>query len=123
MNVVPIQQSLDLGIPAFGDFWLLWPKRVARKDAERAWARLTDAQKMQAIIALVDWRSCWLARNEMDYVPHAATWLNGERWEDELPAGFASKDDGWRERMERDSKQAVPMPDHVKQLLEKLRKK
>ena len=71
---------------AFDDFWTLYPKRVARLDAVKAWAKLSDAERMDALVALVKWRRVWLARDEMQFVPHAATWLRGARWEDELPS-------------------------------------
>ena len=71
---------------SFDDFWLLYPKRVARRDAEKAWTRLTDGERVASLVALVKWRRVWLARDEMQFVPHAATWLRGARWEDELPS-------------------------------------
>ena len=70
----------------FDDFWTLYPKRIARLDAVKAWAKLSDAERMDALVALVKWRRVWLARDEMQFVPHAATWLRGARWEDELPS-------------------------------------
>jgi hypothetical protein len=30
-----------------------------------------------------------MARGDLHYVPHASTWINGERWDDELPPGYA----------------------------------
>ncbi len=72
--------------PTFDDFWLLYPRHIARKDASRAWTRLRPEDQVAALVALVLWRKIWLKRGELDYVPHAATWLNAERWTDEPPA-------------------------------------
>lgn len=72
-------------IPDFEDFWAVWPKREAKKDARRAWDKLRAQQRIAALQALPGhierWRREGRARN---HIPHPATWLNGERWEDEL---------------------------------------
>jgi DNA replication protein DnaC len=68
----------------FDNFWALYPRRVARKDSEKAWMRLDEKQRADAIEALVAWRKIW-AQKEIQYIPHASTWLNGERFYDELP--------------------------------------
>lgn len=69
----------------FEDFWLLYPRRVAKRDAMKAWMRLTEADRMAAIVGVAKWRKVW-ATKDQQYVPHASTFLNGARWEDELPA-------------------------------------
>lgn len=71
--------------PDFGTFWELYPRKVARKAAERAFARVVKADYQELFAGLLLWRREWLRRGEMEFVPHAATWLNGERWTDELP--------------------------------------
>ena len=83
LAVVPSETNVF--IPSFADFWTLYPRRVARKEAERAWQRLSAAERIDATIAISKWRAVWVARGEMHYVPHASTWLNGARWDDELP--------------------------------------
>ena len=124
MNVVPMQTQADANpAPCFDDFWLLYTRRQARKDAVKAWARLGPADQMEALVALVDWRRVWLARGDDRYTPLPATWLNGERWTDELPAEFV-------QRVSHASHVAaeVPaaglrteMPAHVRTMLAKLR--
>lgn len=108
----------------FDDFWLLYPKRVARKDALAAWARMTGAERMDALTALVDWRRVWIARGDLQYAPHAATWLNGERWTDELPDEFVRT--GGRPSAQVEYKpgekgEKTAMPDKVREALAKLR--
>jgi len=87
LAVVPSAENVF--IPSFADFWSLYPRRVARKDAERAWQRLSADERIDATIAISKWRAVWVARGEMQYVPHASSWLRGERWEDELPTDCA----------------------------------
>lgn len=90
-TVVPIQQPADSEpLPTgFDAFWTLYPRHVAKKDARRAWDRIPAAEHDAILTALVGWRRVWLRRAEIEYIPHPATWLNGERWTDELPQPIA----------------------------------
>ena len=87
LAVVPTESSAF--IPSFMDAWSLYPRKVARKAAEKAWQKLNSEQRVEAVIALSKWRSVWISRGELDFVPHFSTWLNGERWTDELPTDCA----------------------------------
>lgn len=77
-------------VPTFEEFWAAWPKREAKKDALKAWGKMKPAQRIVALAALPAhverWRSEGRARS---HIPHPATWLNGERWDDELGEVFA----------------------------------
>lgn len=69
----------------FEEFYKAYPKKVARKDAEKAWSRLTPAEQEQAMEALPNHVRYWSANGTpKEYMPHAATWLNGARYEDEI---------------------------------------
>ena len=77
----------------FDQFWGLYPKKKGRKDAVKAWGKLKpDAGLRQTMLTALashcisrDW-----TKDDGQYVPNAATWLNGEKWHDELkPAGAA----------------------------------
>ena len=95
MTALRIVDTNDLPEPptenlaTFETFWALYPKRVAKKDAVRAWDRVDKTDHGELFTALMGWRRVWLARGEMQYVPNPASWLNGERWTDELPPGAA----------------------------------
>lgn len=73
--------------PGFDEFWAAYPRHVAKQDAVKAFAKLRadDAllrrilDSLAAAKASPDWR-----KDDGRFVPHAATWLNGKRWEDEL---------------------------------------
>ena len=73
----------------FDEFWKMYPRKVARKDAMKAWNKLTPDQKRAAIENLPRHVAQW---DDPNYTPHAATWLNGERWTDELPEKKSSAD-------------------------------
>lgn len=70
----------------FNRFWDSYPKKKAKKKAWRAWQKLKFAQiRPYEIIEAVElakqtpeWK-----KDKGQFVPHPATFLNGERWEDE----------------------------------------
>ncbi|MNU43046.1 hypothetical protein D3C71_318220 [compost metagenome] len=71
--------------PDFAAFWSVWPRKVSKKDAERAWSKLKSRQRQAAIDAVPKHVQFWNAtRAAAHFIPHAATWLNGARWEDEI---------------------------------------
>ena len=69
----------------FDQFYSRYPKKVARKEAEKAWARLSPDDKQKALEALPTHLKYWDVKGtEREFIPHPATWLNGARFEDEL---------------------------------------
>lgn len=125
-NVVPISAEQDEWI-TWDTFWTLWPRKVARKEAQKAWDRLTPAEQQAAILALPDWRRVWSAK-DMQYVPHASTWLHGERWDDELPPEFQRVRQRQSETAEFNRKQdeatanRAPMPEALRALLAQMKR-
>jgi hypothetical protein len=107
---------------AFSDFWLLYPRRVARKDARKAWDRIPDSLHARIFTALVDWRVIWRDK-DVEYLPYPATWLNGERWEDEVPAEYKRSNLSHVPVAPAAPSARTPLPDHVRSLLAKLRGK
>ena len=69
----------------FQDFYSLYPRKMARKDAERAWNRLTSTQQKECLEALPNYLKYWkIKETQKDYIPYPATFLNQERWTDEI---------------------------------------
>jgi len=71
----------------FDRFWKVWPKRVQKKDAMKAW----QVNKCDALVEVIikkvkKWAKSekWTA-NGGQYCPHPATWLNGQQWTDDDP--------------------------------------
>ncbi|MBN9475392.1 MAG: hypothetical protein J0H72_15150 [Burkholderiales bacterium] len=86
----PVSPKKNEKGPDFAAFWTGYPRRVAKKAAARAWAKLSARDRQAALDALPRHVEVWKLRcgDDREYVPHAATWLNGARWEDELtPVG------------------------------------
>lgn len=71
---------------AFDRFWACYPRREARKDALKAWSHLNPSPTLvSTILQHVLLRSKtkqW--RDDKRFIPLPATFLRGERWEDEI---------------------------------------
>lgn len=74
------------GPAGFDEFWRAYPRRVARLAAQKAWHAMSIADRAAAVAAVPAHVAYWQARDTADdKIPHPASWLNGRRWEDELP--------------------------------------
>lgn len=77
---------------AFDEFWAAWPKKVAKAEARKAWMqtanRRPDMQTLLNAIKAASGTEQWM-RSNGQYIPHAASWLRGERWEDEFEVKLA----------------------------------
>jgi len=69
----------------FDDFWTRWPRHDGKKAALAAWTKAIKRAPAEVILAAaaVYAESPW--RPERQFVPHASTWLNGDRWDDPPP--------------------------------------
>jgi hypothetical protein len=69
----------------FEQFWQLYPRKVGKLTAKRSWEKLSQENKQKALEAIVEHRKFWVAKGtDWEFIPHASTWLNQERFEDEL---------------------------------------
>jgi len=86
--------SCSLGHPPpaddrFDEFWTLYPRKVKRKTAETAWKNMTKKKREAALAALPAHILHW---DDPKFIPHAATWLRAERWEDDLSSSKSATD-------------------------------
>ena len=69
----------------FEEFWSLYPRKIAKAAARKAWSKMTSEQQLMAAKAISTHCEYWKAKEtELEFVPHASSWLNGERYEDEI---------------------------------------
>lgn len=69
-------------IDRFDTFWKHYPRKVAKPNALKAWLKLKpDDDLTKKIISAVSKQN--LSAREEKFIPHPASWLNGQRWEDE----------------------------------------
>ena len=70
---------------AFDLFWTEYPKKACKKDARRMFVRALQAAKFATLMdALLIQRKT--AKWTEGFIPNPATWLNGERWDDDVAA-------------------------------------
>lgn len=68
----------------FNEFWSAYPRKNAKAHARKAYAKARKTISASALLAAVKaWPFDEQVRNGSDFRPYAASWLNGERWEDE----------------------------------------
>tara|TARA_R110002051_G_scaffold267445_1_gene327405 strand:- start:210 stop:578 length:369 start_codon:yes stop_codon:yes gene_type:complete len=67
----------------FEVFWLNWPRRVAKKQARKAYAAARKNASAHEILEGAERYAKHTQYQESRYILHAATFLNGERWTDE----------------------------------------
>jgi len=80
----------------FDDFWIAYPRKVAKGAARRAFTQALKLASAEEIIAGAQTFAQHVRseQTEPKYIPHPATWLNGERWDDELEStGWGEMDD------------------------------
>ena len=76
--------SLTSPSSSFSSFWSAYPRKVGKAAAQKAYAKAIRKALPETILARLE---AWKASKDFplpDFVPHASTWLNGERWLDEL---------------------------------------
>lgn len=80
----------------FEIFWHEYPKKIGRKKAFDRFIKIpqTIFPKMLDALKRQKRSSAWLEK-QGQFIPHAATWLHGERWEDEVDHPFHSGYQGY----------------------------
>ena len=71
--------------PGFDAFWAAYPRKVAKEAAAKAFARTRpDEATLTMMLSAIRRQAASPAwqKDRGEFVPHAATWLNGRRWED-----------------------------------------
>jgi len=74
-------------LKCFERFWSEYPKKVGKKKAREKFIRLSlDEKKFKKIMEALRTQkeSPQWKRDEGQYIPHPTTWINGDRWEDDL---------------------------------------
>lgn len=92
----------------FQGFWNYYPRHVKRDRAVAAWDRLKPSDALINTMgrALTMQVAFWTAtKTELRHIPHASSWINGERWNDpaeefQLPGRTEKQSGGWAEDRE-----------------------
>ena len=70
----------------FDEFWEAYPRKTSKAEARKAWNKLKPNEELrEKMLASIEaWKNTDQWR-EPRYIPHPSTWLNQERWNDEVP--------------------------------------
>ena len=70
----------------FDQLWSLYPRKVGKGQARKAFKTASKKKDFYELLPkLMDYVQT-LEGKDKQFIPHLATWLNGERWEDEVEA-------------------------------------
>lgn len=84
------EKNKDTSLDAmFEEFWTAYPKKVSKAAALKAYRKIKPSESLQAEILAavsraktsVDW-----SKDDGQFIPYPASWLNARRWEDEAPS-------------------------------------
>ena len=82
------EKEPSLSQKRFEEFWRAYPRRVGKGAAERAYSKIKPDEALHRRIlsaVLMAKQSFSWQKDNGQYIPNPATWLNQRRWEDELP--------------------------------------
>lgn len=84
---VPQKQSGASSYPqAFEDWWELYPKKVGKQAALRAWKKACKVAGSGGLERALESHLPAMRPKELRFIPNPATWLNEGRYDDEPPA-------------------------------------
>ena len=79
----PLNKAADKSAESFENFWNTYPRRVSKGHARRAWVGAIKKTEPETIAAAAAKYAATMKGTEQKFIPHPATWLNGERWADQ----------------------------------------
>ena len=85
-------KSVKTAVHSFDDFWSIWPRKEGKANASKAWDKATRRTSDEVIYAAALMYVNHPHRPAKQFVPHGATWLNGERWNDGEPTATETAD-------------------------------
>ena len=81
------RKTTDYRMDDFDAFWRAWPRKIAKANAVKAWrnhiGNVPDIETLLQIVALHATSAQW-QKDGGQFIPHPATWINAERWADEV---------------------------------------
>lgn len=91
-------QDKPKALAGFTEFYAAYPKKVARPKAEKSWNRIApDGALLEKILTAVQAQresELW-TKDEGKFIPHPATWLNDQRWNDEVSMPAPQRKASW----------------------------
>jgi uncharacterized protein YdaU (DUF1376 family) len=82
-----VSHTVKFAQDMFEEFWDRYPKRIGKADAHKAYARAMKKITHDDLMFALSERLPALAAKDKQYRPNPATWLNQERWTDDIDTG------------------------------------
>lgn len=79
-----IQRYEDI---SFEEFWVKYPRKIAKTEAKKCWNKIKPTELLvNNILNSLEnqTKSSQWNRDNGQFIPHASTWLNQQRWQDEI---------------------------------------
>lgn len=88
--------GISPGESPFDAFWRAYPRKTGKGDARNKFAKALTKTTFETIMTALERvkGSAQWQRDGGQYIPHPATWLNQERWDDDPGAAGGSADGG-----------------------------
>lgn len=84
-TIIPALPATTPDDDGFEAFWRVYPRKIGKATAHKRWSRMTTQERGLATAAIQHHASRWVRlQTESQFIPHAMTWLNQRRWEDDL---------------------------------------
>ena len=79
-------KPVDQSNPLFDKFWHNYPRKSNKAFARRVFDKLkVDEEMLGKMLSAISTQQTTIWKDkDPQYIPHPSTWLNGERWEDEI---------------------------------------
>jgi hypothetical protein len=118
---------------SFNKFWAIWPQNKVggyqRKGGKamclKTWIKCHHDTQADTIIKHVEWLKTtadWM-KDGGAFIPMPQTYLNQQRWDGaDIPEPVKPKENEFLKNLHAHKYKAVPMPDHLKNLVNSIRK-
>ena len=89
-----VLRSVDIG---FDNFWNMYPRKLGKKKAREAYVKATANHGVDLINEACTDYAMSIDGKDPKFIPHASTWLNQERWDDDIEKTYNGIDKGLRD--------------------------
>ena len=96
-NTNPNPNARETRGAAFEKFWSAYPRKEGKQKARSAFEKVTVDLDVLLVALETQKKSSQWTKDNGQFIPHAATWLNGKRWEDQLSVDRAGYVNGQRQ--------------------------
>lgn len=94
-----ISNDTDAAEAAFADWYKDYPKKVGKGQARKAFKAALKKTDLQTLKAGLERYLKSVEGKDKEFIANPATWLNGERWDDDHTTTTSSGDDSWNKLM------------------------